>query len=50
MIHLWKDLDLENTDFECHYVRTPSAETNTIKNLKLTLNLGNVKEIFLLIV
>ena len=27
MIHHWKGLELEITDFEYHYARTPSAET-----------------------
>ena len=27
MIHQWKDLDLEITDFTYHYQLTPSSET-----------------------
>ena len=31
MMHHSNSLDLESTDFENHYDRTPSGETNTLK-------------------
>ena len=35
MIHHWKALDLEITDFEYHHDRTHSSEIKQLKNVRL---------------